>query len=71
MIIQEKTIKPKLGFLEVAKQLGSFSQACHAISSLLYKGVYPANLPFVKQVNFGKALYYKIEEKEAEAKEIF
>lgn len=28
--IQEKIIKPKLGLLELAKQLGSVSQACKA-----------------------------------------
>jgi len=27
--IQEKIIKPKLGLLELAKQLGSVSQACN------------------------------------------
>ena len=28
--IQEKLIKPKLGLLELAKHLGSVSQACNA-----------------------------------------
>ena len=30
--IQEKIIKPKLGLLELAKQLGSVSQACNVMS---------------------------------------
>ena len=29
MTIQDKIIKPKLGLLELAKQLGNVSQACH------------------------------------------
>ena len=29
--IQEKIIKPKLGLLELAKQLGSVSQACNVM----------------------------------------
>lgn len=29
--IQEKIVKPKLGLLELAKQLGSVSQACPAL----------------------------------------
>lgn len=29
--IQEKIIKPKLWLLELAKQLGSFSQACNVM----------------------------------------
>ncbi len=31
MTIQEKIIKPKLGLLELAKQLGNVSQACHVM----------------------------------------
>ena len=32
--IQEKIIKPKLGLLELAKQLGSVSQACKVMGYL-------------------------------------
>ena len=32
--IQEKIIKPKLGLLELAKQLGSASQACNVIGEV-------------------------------------
>ena len=31
MTIQEKIIKPKLGLLELAKQLGNVSQACNVM----------------------------------------
>ena len=31
MTIQDKIIKPKLGLLELAKQLGNVSQACHVM----------------------------------------
>jgi hypothetical protein len=35
MTIQEKIIKPKLGLLELAKQLGNVSQACNVMGSLV------------------------------------
>ena len=31
MTLDEKIIKPKLGLLELAKQLGSVSQACRTL----------------------------------------
>jgi hypothetical protein len=34
--LSEKIIKPKLGLLELAKQLGNVSQACELCSDLVY-----------------------------------
>ncbi len=34
MTIQEKIIKPKLGLLELAKQLENMSQACHVMNAV-------------------------------------
>jgi hypothetical protein len=37
--IEQKVIKPKLGLLELAKQLGNVSQACNVMGYRLLKGL--------------------------------
>ena len=44
--IQEKIIKPKLGLLELAKQLGSVSQACNPMEELMVKTARYKNIGF-------------------------